>query len=527
MSQQQTIQNHSFSTSNTVANSSNESNSTPYKRRQQTNQALEALGQLIKDSSTDDVDTKLNKNDVLSLTLARLLRRRYWSSNLANRNVQLTAGIENTSMVDDLNGFILVLNTQGRIIVLSDNIEQYLRKNVRSLYPQLTSIYDCINQDDHEAIQRILSTPTSEEQRIICTWNLPRGKRPSRTHTESKSMLMTGHFFSIKTDDNVEQQEPLFIARCEQILSSTPNIPTNALGLTSPTTLRFVLTDQLNISEISSNTESLLGYKADELIDQSIKRLIATENIHELEQARQNCILGQHYTTMNVLDFYTRDGNRLSFLCNTHMLVEGRRKAIKLGFLAQLIDPSIKHECALYANKQNLDRLKSTFPQSTAYLSNINTNTSETTNILLSNTEQCLNLNYIPSVCPVPVVIPQRRKRRRPNQSIIKSEPIQYIDHAPYTPQLIDDLNESQNGSYDNLASLSSSSSSLSASPIQELGHIDESYQFIEDIFQDDEKIKFIHDFPSIDDVNDIFGLQNNQQYALMTPTMSSLSFFA
>jgi len=65
-------------------------------------------------------------------------------------------------------------------------------------------------------------------------------------------MLMTGHFFLINNEENQEHQEPLFIARCEQILSSTPNIPTNTIGTTSTTTLRFVLTDQLNISEISS-----------------------------------------------------------------------------------------------------------------------------------------------------------------------------------------------------------------------------------------------------------------------------------
>jgi hypothetical protein len=65
-------------------------------------------------------------------------------------------------------------------------------------------------------------------------------------------MLMTGHYFFINNEENKEQQEPLFIARCEQILSSTPNIPTNSIGSTSTTTLRFVLTDQLYINEISS-----------------------------------------------------------------------------------------------------------------------------------------------------------------------------------------------------------------------------------------------------------------------------------
>jgi hypothetical protein len=65
-------------------------------------------------------------------------------------------------------------------------------------------------------------------------------------------MLMTGHYFFINNEENKEQQEPLFVARCEQILSSTPNIPTNSIGSTSTTTLRFILNDQLHINEISS-----------------------------------------------------------------------------------------------------------------------------------------------------------------------------------------------------------------------------------------------------------------------------------
>jgi hypothetical protein len=87
---------------------------------------------------------------------------------------------------------------------MSDNVEYYLRKDVvcrtnslfifnfiflffkRSLYPQLTSIYDCISKDEHDTVRQILSTPTDIEQRVICTWNLSRGKRPSRTHTEAK-----------------------------------------------------------------------------------------------------------------------------------------------------------------------------------------------------------------------------------------------------------------------------------------------------------------------------------------------------
>ena len=45
-------------------------------------------------------------------------------------NVHLAAGIESCSLASDLNGFIVVLNTSGRIILLSDNVEDYLRKDL-------------------------------------------------------------------------------------------------------------------------------------------------------------------------------------------------------------------------------------------------------------------------------------------------------------------------------------------------------------------------------------------------------------
>jgi hypothetical protein len=186
----------------------------------------------------------------------------------------------------------------------------------------------------------------------------------------------------------------------------------------------------------------------------------------------------------------------------------------------------------MYANKQNLERLKSTVQQEAELLSNINLKTSATTNILICNafkifnliiiffflakTEQCLNFKEIPTVCPV-TVIPQRRKRRRINYSHVKYEPFQFGDQAQQIPQISNDLNESQ---------ISSSDSLTSASPIQELGYMEDLFPYIDDIFED-EKIKLIEDFPSIDDVNDVFGINNNQQFPLLTPTMSALVFFA
>ncbi len=36
----------------------------------------------------------------------------------------------------------------------------------------------------------MLSTPTLNEKRAICTWILPRGKRPNRSHAETKVNLI-------------------------------------------------------------------------------------------------------------------------------------------------------------------------------------------------------------------------------------------------------------------------------------------------------------------------------------------------
>ncbi|CAF1167110.1 unnamed protein product [Adineta ricciae] len=475
----------SLSDATPVADSLRECNSTPYKRRKQTGQALETLGQLFKDSSIDDSDnSKFNKNDILSLTLSRLLRYKYWPADIRNRYVQLAAGLHSSSVECDLTGFIVVLNQAGRIILISDNVEYYLRKNVQSLYPQLTSIYDCVSKDDHENIRRMLSMPTMDEKHAICTWILPRGKRPNRSQTETKSMLLTGHFFSIENDD---VKEPLFVARCEQILSSTPNVPTNNIGSTSTTTLRFVLSDQLHINEISLNAELLLGYKSNELIDQSIHRILPKECMDTLEQAKQNCFSGEHCTSMNVLDLFTSNGDRLTFLCNTHILIAGRRKTMKLGFLAQLIDPSIRYDCLIYANKQNIERQKASYHQESIFMSNFVLNNSITTNVTMSPNDQCLTMNDSP-----------KPKRQCLNHQYMEKENLARFQ----SPQQYAQVPYETDFSYH-----------YSSLPKQELGHVDELFNWL-----DEGNMKSTNDVSSYNVHSDMFGF--------LTPTTMEMSFF-
>jgi hypothetical protein len=78
----------------------------------------------------------------------------------------------------------------------------------------------------------------------------------------------------------------------------------------------------------------------------------------------------------------------------------------------------------------------------------------------------------------------------------------------------------------------SAESSASSASPIQEIGSIDDFFPYLDEVLHL-EKFKVIPDFPQIEDCNEIFGLPSppyhcHQWVSLLTPTMSTAcSFFA
>ena len=49
-------------------------------------------------------------------------------------NISLANGLTCGSLDEQINGFLFVVNPQGRIIFISDNAEYYLRKNVVGVF---------------------------------------------------------------------------------------------------------------------------------------------------------------------------------------------------------------------------------------------------------------------------------------------------------------------------------------------------------------------------------------------------------
>lgn len=48
------------------------------------------------------------------------------------------------------------------------------------------NIFQCLDQTDGEKLRSILNTPVNGDRQLVCTFRLPKGKRPSRTREDIK-----------------------------------------------------------------------------------------------------------------------------------------------------------------------------------------------------------------------------------------------------------------------------------------------------------------------------------------------------
>lgn len=315
----------------------------PRRRRDDTNVIINQLYQatLIRRAGERDVirtGGRKNKNEILGLTNARLIKEKHLNGMKYIRDIELVRDIP----IHISNGeFVLVLRTDGRIVAMSDEVEQHLGKSMRSLYTQCMNIYECLDQQDGENLREILCQSSDDEHRLVCTLRLPKGKRPSRTREDIKTISMAGHFYSCHDD----YHERLFVARCEALVSSHVNGSSSSSNpIVNNTMMKFLLNDDMTISLISSNVKDVLGYSRNEMIGQWFGRFLASEDAEKIPSFR----LIDHSSpnpSCHCFDFYSNFGeNRLTFLCQIRPTRERRSKSIKYTILAQLIDPTMKQE---------------------------------------------------------------------------------------------------------------------------------------------------------------------------------------
>jgi PAS domain-containing protein len=339
----------------------------PRKRRDDTNSIVEQLYKatlIQRPGERDAIRTggRKNKNEVLGSALARLIKEKHLNGVKYSNDIELLQGIQTKSNNDE---FVLVLRTDGRIVVMSDEVEHHLGKSMRSLYTQCINIFECLDETDGNKLQSILNSSTDlthQEYRLVCTFRLPKGKRPSRKREDVKTITMAGHFYSCH--ESSTSSERLFIARCEALVSRTTNrssssqtstITNNSDNINSM--IKLTLNDDMLISLISSNVKDILGYSRSEMIGNWLGRYLTTNDLEKFEAIRQRYFqLGQQQATniCEIFDIYTNNGDgRLTFLCQIRPIRERRSKTIKFAVVAQLIDPSLRSEYVKYVEVES------------------------------------------------------------------------------------------------------------------------------------------------------------------------------
>nr|BAK03302.1 predicted protein [Hordeum vulgare subsp. vulgare] len=295
-----------------------------------------------------------NKNEILALVLARLLKKKYLNGSKYFRESNLTRDVQ---MHANGGEFILVLRTDGRVIAISDEAEHHLEKSMRSLYTQCVNMFECLDQVDSERLRSILNSSVDlnqQEHRLVCTLRLPKGKRPSRINEDVKTISMAGHFY---TCHDSASNERLFIARCEALISATANRSSSSQTTTTNTSsslMKIMLNEDMTIQNISSNAHAILGYTNKDMFGNWIGRYLPTCDMDKFEALRK-----KHFehepdqqqspvSVCDVFDMYTGNGEgRLTFLCQIRPIRE-RRKPVKFAVVAQLVNPSQRDEYVKY-----------------------------------------------------------------------------------------------------------------------------------------------------------------------------------
>ncbi|XP_044764762.1 neuronal PAS domain-containing protein 4 isoform X2 [Coccinella septempunctata] len=190
-----------------------------------------------------------------------------------------------------LSGFLMMMTQNGKLLYISDNAAEYLGHSMVSemkedLLIHGDSVYDIIDKQDHQAIQRELGRPVnstnssgSEEIRLfLCRMNVSRNARRQMRFGDQKVVLVQGRYLSFLP--LCSRNEPVFLATCtpvampetrECVVQGATNVFTSIHSMD----MKFI--------HIDNNGEFYLGFPRSELQGVSWYRLLHWECTREAQ----------------------------------------------------------------------------------------------------------------------------------------------------------------------------------------------------------------------------------------------------
>ncbi|CAG9112615.1 unnamed protein product [Plutella xylostella] len=104
-----------------------------------------------------------------------------------------------------LNGFLMMMTQNGKLLYISDNAAEYLGHSMEDLLIHGDSVFDVIDKQDHQAVRTELArTPADGEDRVfLCRMNVARNARRQMRFGDQKVSSLGGF------------PEPVFMNYCE------------------------------------------------------------------------------------------------------------------------------------------------------------------------------------------------------------------------------------------------------------------------------------------------------------------------
>ncbi|XP_064215517.1 PAS domain-containing protein cky-1 isoform X5 [Tribolium castaneum] len=201
-------------------------------------------------------------------------------------------GFSKIVLFQALNGFLMMMTQNGKLLYISDNAAEYLGHSMVSVLQEDLlihgdSVYDIIDKQDHQAIQCELGRPvnsgsnssTSEEIRLfLCRMNVSRNARRQMRFGDQKVVLVQGRYLSFLP--LCSRNEPVFLATCtpvampetrECVVQGATNVFTSVHSMD----MRFI--------HIDNNGEFYLGFPRADLQGVSWYRLLHWECTREAQ----------------------------------------------------------------------------------------------------------------------------------------------------------------------------------------------------------------------------------------------------
>ncbi|CAB3238319.1 unnamed protein product [Arctia plantaginis] len=161
-----------------------------------------------------------------------------------------------------LNGFLMMMTQNGKLLYISDNAAEYLGHSMEDLLIHGDSVYDVIDKQDQQAVRSELSrAPTDGEDRVfLCRMNVARNARRQMRFGDQKVILVRGHYVSYLP--LCSRNEPVFLCMCTPLaMPETRECVVH--GATNVFTTVHAM--DMKILHIDSNSEWHLGWERSSL----------------------------------------------------------------------------------------------------------------------------------------------------------------------------------------------------------------------------------------------------------------------